>query len=67
MIDKFGTVIYMKNLKLLERFEAAGHIYEAYQLPDDKVIIVENKGGVIIVKRKYYERYKSHVMQDKRV
>ena len=67
MIDKFGTVIYMKNLKLLERFEAAGHIYEAYQLPDDKVIIVENKGGVMIVKQKYYERYKSHVMQNKRV
>jgi len=57
----------VKNLKLLERFKAAGHIYEAYQLPNDKVIIVENKGGVMIVKQKYYERYKSHLMRNKRV
>ena len=57
----------MKNLKLLERFEVAGHMYEAYQLPDGKVIIIENEGGIMIVERKYYERYKLHVMHNKKV
>ena len=53
----------MKNLKLIDEFEAAERFYEAYELPDGKVIIVEDKGGVMFVHRKYYNRYKVHVMQ----
>jgi len=57
----------MKNLKLIDEFEAAGHFYEAYELHDDKILIVDDGGGIMLIHRKYYDRYKHHVIHRVRV
>jgi len=58
----------MKNLRLLDRFEMNGRLYEAYELPNGNVIVVECEGGMLFVgDREAYYHYKKIVTQRLRV
>ena len=57
-----------KNLKLLDRFEMNGRLYEAYELLNGNVIVVECEGGVLFVgDREAYHRYKKIIARRLRV
>ena len=48
----------MKLLRLIDEFED-GHLCEVYELPDWKILIVEDEGGVVFLgDRREYDNWR---------